>query len=126
MSSLWSSLQQYFPVAVFVVLPTVGAVIIGELIANRPHNYDWYNKTLKKPSYTPPYWMFPPVWTVIYTCMGISSYLIFEQGGFAAPLPVILYGTQLLLNWIWPLILLRYRRTGLVSAYADAYYILTA
>lgn len=58
---------------------------------------------LNKPPLSPPGWLFPVVWTILYTLMGIASYLIFtswgEQEGIARALK--LYGWQLLFNFLW-------------------------
>lgn len=35
---------------------------------------------LNKPPLSPPAWLFPVVWTILYTLMGISSYLIYVSG----------------------------------------------
>lgn len=61
-----------------------------------------YYQTLAKPPLSPPGWVFPPVWTLLYGLMGLSSYFaaVSEKG---RPRPFkILYGTTLLLNFIWP------------------------
>lgn len=39
----------------------------------------WY-KTLQKPVFSPPNWLFGPVWTLLYTLMGVSAYLIYQRG----------------------------------------------
>ncbi len=39
----------------------------------------WYS-TLNKPGFSPPGWIFGPVWTLLYFFMGISFYLIWVQG----------------------------------------------
>lgn len=39
----------------------------------------WYSK-LNKPIFSPPNWLFGPVWTLLYLFMGISFYLIWEKG----------------------------------------------
>ena len=40
---------------------------------------NWYN-LLNQPSFRPPNWLFGPVWTIIYTLMGISLYWILIKG----------------------------------------------
>lgn len=40
---------------------------------------DWYN-LLNQPSFRPPNWLFGPVWTILYTLMGISLYWIWIKG----------------------------------------------
>lgn len=42
-------------------------------LGSGPRNYEWY-QSLKKPSITPPQWVFPVVWTILYIMMGLSFY----------------------------------------------------
>lgn len=58
----------------------------------------WY-KTLKKPRWNPPAWVFGPVWTVLYSAMGVAAWRVWKAGGGALPLG--LYAAQLALNFAW-------------------------
>lgn len=62
---------------------------------------DWY-ASLAKPSWTPPGWLFGPVWTVLYAAMGVSAWLLWRrrrQPGARRALAC--FGTQLALNFAW-------------------------
>ncbi|KZC13264.1 Translocator protein [Dufourea novaeangliae] len=89
-----------WPIVIGVIHPNIGGWV-GSYFTRRNVN-TWY-QTLKKPSWTPPNWMFGPIWTTLYCSMGYSSYLVWKDGdGFErAALPLSIYGTNLLLNWAW-------------------------
>lgn len=59
---------------------------------------------VNKPPLSPPGWLFPIVWTILYTLMGIASYLVYTadapQELKAKALSI--YGYQLLVNFLWP------------------------
>ena len=83
-----------------IVLPSVGGFVLNSF-GGSPGNDKWF-EGLKFPSFRPPNWVFPPVWTALYSSMGYASYVIYKQGGgFKGParIPLILYGSQLALNW---------------------------
>jgi benzodiazapine receptor len=62
----------------------------------------WY-AGLKKPSFSPPNWIFGPVWTLLYALMGIAAYLIWQQGiaKSAVRQALFLFTLQLILNFLW-------------------------
>jgi translocator protein len=61
----------------------------------------WY-QTLRKPAWTPPDWVFAPVWTTLYVLMALSAWLVWLRTGFArGRLPLGLFGAQLVLNVAW-------------------------
>jgi tryptophan-rich sensory protein len=65
----------------------------------------WY-VGINKPSFNPPNWIFGPVWTTLYTLMGISAGLIWSKGLEFATTKKALYvfGIHLVLNFSWSLI----------------------
>ena len=63
--------------------------------------------TINKPALSPPGWLFPIIWTLLYTLMGIASYLVLtaDQTPEAAKDRFLtVYGLQLAFNFGWSLI----------------------
>lgn len=62
---------------------------------------DWY-ADLNKPSWNPPGWIFGPVWTTLYTLMGIAAWRVWSRRGWQAPgRPLQWFLVQLALNAAW-------------------------
>jgi benzodiazapine receptor len=59
---------------------------------------DWY-AGLTKPTWNPPNWVFGPVWSVLYICMGIAAARV--RARERALLPMLLWLSQLALNVTW-------------------------
>jgi len=70
--------------------------------------------SVEKPSLSPPGWLFPVVWTVLYTLMGISSYLVLTSDAdeSAKEGAIRIYGLQLLVNFLWPTFFFNFRWYG--------------
>lgn len=61
----------------------------------------WY-QALAKPSFTPPSWVFGPVWTALYLMMAVAAWLVWLQFGFRkAKIGLSLFIGQLVLNGLW-------------------------
>ena len=56
------------------------------------------------PSFAPPGWLFPIVWTILYILMGISSYIIYEENDINSSSALKVYGLQLFVNFFWSII----------------------
>jgi tryptophan-rich sensory protein len=64
----------------------------------------WY-ATLAKPSFSPPDWVFAPVWTALFTLMGASAYLIWmEAKRRDVRRAAYAFAAQLALNVLWSFI----------------------
>lgn len=61
---------------------------------------------LNKPPLSPPGWLFPIVWTVLYILMGIASYLVLTSGAPQKSIRAALtvYGIQLAINFLWTIL----------------------
>ena len=72
----------------------------------------WY-AGLTKPSWNPPGWVFPPVWSLLYLLMGIAAWLVWCQGGFNANRKALgLFLAQLVLNALWTPLFFGLHRPG--------------
>ena len=59
---------------------------------------------LQKPPLSPPAWLFPVVWTVLYLLMGVSLYLVLQMAlsRMARTAALRIWGVQLAANLLWP------------------------
>jgi len=64
-----------------------------------------------KPNFSPPGWVFPVVWTILFFLMAVAAYRIWMIGksGGDVKKALILYGFQLFLNFLWSIIFFRFR-----------------
>ena len=84
---------------------SVGACLLAALIGSwitAPHVETWY-ATLVKPPFSPPNWIFPVVWPILYVLMGLAAARIVAN---AADRPfqrrgLTLFAAQLVLNVAW-------------------------
>ena len=96
-----------------ILIPLVVGTVAGFLTRGGMESF----ALLNKPPLSPPAWVFPVAWTILYTLMGISSYLIYvsetkkvnksisdkntkENTGKSQALST--YGYQLIVNFLWP------------------------
>lgn len=63
-----------------------------------------------KPPLSPPGWLFPIVWTILYILMGIASYMVINSGADHDLIvkAMIFYGIQLVLNFFWSILFFTY------------------
>lgn len=82
------------------ILIPVGLGFLVGLISSSYSNYS----NLNTPSFAPPGIVFPIVWTILYTLMGISSYIINESNSYKKRKALSIYKIQLFINLLWSII----------------------
>lgn len=90
-----------FSKLVFAVLACELAGIAGSFFTI-PSIPSWY-ASLNKPFFSPPNWLFAPVWTTLFALMGISLFLVWQKGlqDRNVKAAVSIFGLQLVLNILW-------------------------
>jgi len=85
---LWLSLA-FFTAAVGAIASVTAASFYAELV---------------RPSWAPPAWLFGPMWSTLYTLMGVAAWLVWRQGrlqGTATKNALTLFVVQLAVNALW-------------------------
>lgn len=61
---------------------------------------------MNQPPLSPPGWLFPVVWSILYVLMGIASYLVLESNADhkAVVNALTFYGVQLFFNFLWSIL----------------------
>ena len=93
------------------ILKTIGCIVLCQLagLIGSIFTFEaiptWY-AALNKPPLNPPNWVFGPVWTILYTLMGISLFLLWKKGdsGIKIKPAVIIFIIQLILNSAWSIV----------------------
>jgi translocator protein len=88
--------NHWLALVVLLILCFVVAGVGG--LATAPSIPNWY-AGLAKPSWTPPGWIFGPVWSVLYLSMAVAAWLVWRRGD--AVVPMTLFGIQLFFNAAW-------------------------
>ncbi len=97
------------------VLATFAAGAVGSVFTAQSVS-TWY-AALAKPDWTPPGWLFSPVWITLYAMMALAAWLVWRQGGFRpAAGALALYLVQLGLNATWSGLFFGLRSPGLAFA----------
>jgi tryptophan-rich sensory protein len=97
--NLVKSKNNFFKFIISLALPFLAAFIGSS--ATFPAIPTWY-ASLNKPFFSPPNYLFAPVWTLLYLLMGISFYLVWSKGkGKSLRFATNVYLFQLILNTLW-------------------------
>ena len=82
-----------------VSIPLFVGLLAGLLTGNAMELFE----TMTQPPLSPPGWLFPVVWILLYILMGISSLLIYKGEGEKKEEALSLYFYQLVVNFLWPI-----------------------
>lgn len=98
---------------ILAMLPSVLVGILSSILTMQ-HARVVYEQ-LKKPPFSPPGYVFPIVWTILYIGMGVATYYVFRSNIFPEDkrMAIMVYSAQLLLNFIWPIVFFNLRLYGL-------------
>ena len=91
------------------LLPFVGAVIAVAMSGAVFMPGEWY-RSLNKPSWTPPSWLFAPAWSVLYLLIAIAGWLVWTSAGLSAALAV--WALNLVFNGLWSWLMFGRRQIG--------------
>ncbi|HEY9886238.1 MAG TPA: TspO/MBR family protein [Vampirovibrionales bacterium] len=103
MNKLFTAIKQiekkeYWYLLLFIVICQI-AGLLGSL-ATLSSVDTWY-ASLVKPSLTPPGWVFGPIWTILYTLMGIATWLVWRTKSTLKKEALITFFIHLAFNALW-------------------------
>ena len=90
--------QKIKPMVKAIAIPLLVGVLSGFLTKGAMELF----QGMTKPPLSPPGWLFPVVWSILYILMGISSFLIYRSDSENKEEALSLYLYQLLVNFLWP------------------------
>jgi translocator protein len=106
-------------IAIPLMAGVIGSIFTSESVST------WY-QTIEKPSFSPPNWLFGPVWTTLYVMMGVSLFLVWRATTSTSTFlkerrrekiaALIAFGSQLILNVLWSFIFFGLRSPQLAFA----------
>lgn len=90
-----------FTTLILSLIISLGTGALSALITRNNMNiYEFF----AKPPLAPPAWLFPVVWTILYTLMGISAYLVAVSDSKYKGPALFTYALQLIVNFFWSII----------------------
>ena len=84
---------------------------VGSLFTSPVTDTDWYDSI--RPSITPPNWVFPVVWNVLFFLIGVSLYFAWIGGKKVRGKIALVFGINFLLNILWSVLYFGMRRPDL-------------
>ena len=92
-----------------LIISIVFAELVGAVSALLAGDFRGLYTELIQPPLSPPAWVFPVVWAVLYALMGITSYMIYRSDSYRSKSALIVYFIQLAVNFSWSIIFFRFQ-----------------
>ncbi|MBP5378119.1 MAG: tryptophan-rich sensory protein [Ruminococcus sp.] len=104
----------------------VTAELVGALSALFAGDFTSFYEEVIRPPLSPPAWLFPVVWAILYALMGTSAYLIWNnrKNEIRRSDALRLYYIQLAVNFSWSIIFFRFRAFAIAAALAVILFLL--
>jgi benzodiazapine receptor len=98
-----------FLICLFIVFLIVGG--IGSLFTSKNTNTEWYSTI--KPSITPPNWVFPVVWNILFLLITFSLYFAWmnSKNREQKKKVVLIFGINFILNILWSVLFFGLKQT---------------
>ncbi|MGL5415306.1 MAG: TspO/MBR family protein [Clostridium sp.] len=98
------------PLIIAILIPFLGSGLVSFFSGMGKGLY----LSIEKPPLSPPGWIFGIVWPILYLLMGVASYRIYmkEEIIRKGSNSIFIYGVQLILNFLWPLLFFGLRLYG--------------
>jgi len=93
---------QYGPLAAALLIP----LAVGGFSAFLTREGMEHFKSVPQPPFSPPAWVFPVAWTILYLLMGWASYRVWVSGvsDRRRDRALTVYGLGLAVNFLWPIV----------------------
>ena len=104
--------KNFVPAIGFILLSQI-AGIVGSIFTT-PAIDSWY-RFLEKPVFSPPNWLFAPVWIILYTMMGFAAFLVWKKAKKVkkAKTQLNVFYVHLVLNSLWSIVFFGTKNLGL-------------
>lgn len=91
---------------IFIVSAELIGAFSGIIAGN---TFSFYNELIRPP-FSPPGWIFPIVWGILYALMGISAYMVYSSDVTQREKQnaMTVYSVQLAVNFIWSIVFFRF------------------
>ena len=90
-------MKKFIKYAVGIIIPLAAGGLSALLTSGQMQTFE----EVSKPAFSPPAFLFPVAWSILYVLMGISSVIIYESGSPDKRKALTVYGIQLAVNFFW-------------------------